>query len=93
MSSLPVTALGYTAAALTTLSVFPQALKILRSRDTSAISLRMYSLFTTGVAAWAIYGICVRDGPVIAANLITLVPSSVVLERKLRSVLASRGSA
>jgi len=45
------------------------------------------------VAAWAIYGLCVRDGPVIAANLVTLVPSSVVLERKLRSVLASRGSA
>jgi MtN3 and saliva related transmembrane protein len=92
MPSLSVTALGYTAAALTTLSVFPQALKILRSRDTSAISLRMYFLFTTGVAAWAIYGLCVRDGPVIAANLITLVPSSVVLERKLRSVLASRDS-
>jgi len=41
MPSLSATALGYTAAALTTLSVFPQALKILRSRDTSAISLRM----------------------------------------------------
>jgi MtN3 and saliva related transmembrane protein len=87
MSPFPITALGYIAATLTTLSIFPQALKILRSGDTSAISLRMYALFTTGVAAWAIYGLCIRDGPVIVANGITLVPASVVLERKLRAVL------
>jgi MtN3 and saliva related transmembrane protein len=41
---------GYIAATLTTISFFPQALKTLRSRDTHAISLRMYLLFTSGVA-------------------------------------------
>ena len=48
--------LGYIAATLTTISFFPQALKTLRSRDTHSISLRMYLLFTTGVAFWALYG-------------------------------------
>jgi MtN3 and saliva related transmembrane protein len=51
-----VRGLGYLAALLTTLSFFPQALKTLRSGDTSAISLRMYGLFTAGIALWAIYG-------------------------------------
>lgn len=81
-----VRTLGYVAALLTTLSFFPQALKTLRSGDTSGISLRMYGLFTTGVALWALYGIYTGDGPVIAANLITLVPAGIVLERKLRSL-------
>lgn len=85
-----MSALGYGAASLTTLSLFPQALKTVRSGDTSAISLRMYGLFTLGVLAWAVYGLLRADGPVIAANLITLIPASVVLERKLRALLEGR---
>jgi MtN3 and saliva related transmembrane protein len=89
MESFTANALGYTAASLTTLSLFPQAVKTVRSGDTSAISLRMYGLFTLGVLAWAIYGLVTADGPVIAANFITLVPATIVLERKLRASLAS----
>jgi MtN3 and saliva related transmembrane protein len=81
-----VRALGYLAALLTTLSFFPQALKTLRSGDTSGISLRMYALFTAGIALWAVYGVCTGDGPLIVANLVTLVPAGIVLERKLRSL-------
>ena len=81
-----VRALGYLAALLTTLSFFPQALKTLRSGDTSGISLRMYGLFTAGIALWAGYGVCTGDGPLIVANLVTLVPAGIVLERKLRSL-------
>ncbi|WP_216908279.1 SemiSWEET transporter [Synechococcus sp. CCY 0621] len=90
MESIAVSALGYGAATLTTLSLFPQAVKTVRSGDTSAISLRMYGLFTLGILAWAAYGLLKADGPVIAANLITLVPSTVVLERKLRALLDGR---
>ena len=85
-----VRALGYVAALLTTLSFFPQALKTLRSGDTSAISLRMYGLFTAGIALWAVYGVCTGDGPLITANLVTLVPAGIVLERKLQAVRATR---
>jgi MtN3 and saliva related transmembrane protein len=88
MESFAVSALGYGAASLTTLSIFPQAVKTVRSGDTSAISLRMYGLFTVGVVAWAVYGLVTSDGPVLVANLITLVPATVVLERKLRAVMA-----
>ena len=76
---------GYIAATLTTISFFPQALKTLRSRDTHAISLRMYLLFTSGVAFWSIYGWMVGDGPVLIANLITLIPAVIVLGLKLLS--------
>jgi MtN3 and saliva related transmembrane protein len=88
MESFAVQALGYGAASLTTLSIFPQAWKTVRSGDTRAISLRMYGLFTLGVLAWASYGLAIADGPVIVANLITLVPASIVLERKLRATFS-----
>jgi len=74
---------GYVAAGLTTASFFPQAVKTLRSGDTKAISLGMYALFTSGVALWSLYGLLVEDGPVMAANLITLIPAAVVLQRKV----------
>ena len=74
---------GYLAAVLTTASFFPQALKTLRSGDTKAISLGMYALFTSGVALWSLYGLLVKDGPVLVANLITLIPAAVVLQRKI----------
>ena len=77
--------IGYVAATLTTVSFFPQAVKILKSRDTRSISFRMYLLFTTGVMFWSIYGWMVSDGPVLIANLITLVPAVIVLTSKITS--------
>ena len=85
-----ITLLGYAAASLTTLSFIPQAIKTLRSGDTSAISLRMYVLFTSGIALWGVYGLLTGDGPLIVANAITLVSAGLILERKARSVLRQR---
>ncbi len=85
-----VTLLGYLAATLTTLSFFPQAIKILRSGDTTAISLRMYLLLSAGIACWGLYGFIIHDGPVMVANAITLVPALVVLQRKISHVLQNR---
>jgi MtN3 and saliva related transmembrane protein len=86
----PLDLLGYAAASLTTLSFMPQAAKTLRSGDTAAISLRMYLLFTSGVALWGIYGWLRGDGPLVVANAITLVSAGLILQSKLRSVLAGR---
>ena len=85
-----VAVLGYVAASLTTVSFIPQAIKTLRSGDTTAISLRMYLLFTSGIALWGIYGLLTGDGPLIVANAITLLTAGLILERKARAVLASR---
>ena len=80
---MPAEFIGYVAAFLTTISFFPQAVKTLRSGDTRSISLGMYALFTSGVTLWSIYGVMVADGPVLIANLITLIPAAVVLQRKI----------
>ena len=84
MSDPAIRTLGYVAASLTTLSFFPQALKVLRSGDTRGISLRMYGMFTLGIALWGVYGLLTGDGPLIVANAITLVPASFVLQRRFQ---------
>lgn len=76
--------LGYVAAVLTTAAFVPQAVKTLRSRDTRAISLWMYVVFTTGVAFWAAYGIVLGSWPIILANTITFLLAATILVLKVR---------
>lgn len=82
--------LGNAAAILTSISFIPQVLKILKTRNTSGISLGMYALFVTGVALWLVWGVLTGARPVILANALTLALSSAVLLLKIRSVLLRR---
>lgn len=83
--SLDTTSLiGYAAACMTTLSFIPQAWLTFRTRDVSGISLGMYSVFTTGVALWLIYGWRMAAWPVVAANAITVCLALAILIMKLR---------
>ena len=75
---------GTVAAILTTASFVPQAWHTFRSRDVSGISLSMYSLFTSGVALWLIYGILLEAWPIIIANIITTSLALMILLMKLR---------
>ena len=81
---LPLTALGYAAASITSLSFFPQALKTLRCGDTRALSLPMCLLRTSALAIWLLYGVCSHNGPITLANGLALLPMGLVLERKWR---------
>jgi len=76
--------MGYVAATLTTVAFVPQALKTIRSRDTSGISLAMYVVFTIGIAFWFGYGIVLGSWPMIVSNAITFVLAAVILTLKLR---------
>lgn len=77
------TILGYTAAVLTTFSFLPQAIRIYRTKNTDAISVWMYSIFSTGVFLWLIYGVLIQAWPVVIANAITLLLSLWILWMKI----------
>ena len=76
--------IGVSGAALTTLCWLPQALKIIREKETRALSLPATLAFTLGVGLWLIYGVALNDWPLIGSNAITLVLMSVILAMKLR---------
>lgn len=75
---------GLLAAVLTTSSFLPQAIKVIKEKNTSGISLGMYSMFTAGVLLWLLYGISIKDFPVIIANSITLIFASTILTMKIK---------
>ena len=76
--------MGFVAAALTTFSFVPQAVKTIRSKDTRGISLWMYLTFTVGIVFWLGYGLVLMSWPMIIANVITLLLSLMILSMKLR---------
>lgn len=82
--------IGLIAAFLTTASFLPQALMVLRTRNTESLSLTMYSMFTAGVACWLIYGVVIGSMPMIIANVITLGLAALILGMKVMNTLQAR---
>ncbi|HEY7743766.1 MAG TPA: SemiSWEET transporter [Burkholderiales bacterium] len=80
----PTELIGYTAAVLTTIAFIPQVLHIWRLRSAHGISLGMYTVFTSGVALWLVYGWLLEAWPIIAANVITLTLALAILAMKIR---------
>jgi MtN3 and saliva related transmembrane protein len=79
-----VDVVGATGATLTTLCWLPQALKIIREKETRAISLPATVAFTLGVVLWLIYGLAIGDWPLIGSNAVTLTLMLPILAMKLR---------
>ena len=72
------------AGTLTTLAFLPQVLKTWSSKSARDISLGMFLMFCTGVFLWMVYGICIRDLPIVITNLITFILASTILFFKVR---------
>jgi MtN3 and saliva related transmembrane protein len=81
---LMISVFGYLAAACTTISFIPQAVKVFRTNSTKDISIGMFTLMTTGVAFWLIYGILINSFPIMVANAVTLFLSFYILLMKIR---------
>jgi MtN3 and saliva related transmembrane protein len=78
------TYIGFAAAFCTTFSFVPQALQVIKTRDTKAISLWGYILFWVGILCWLIYGVVLKDFPLIIANAITFTLVSIILGLKVK---------
>jgi MtN3 and saliva related transmembrane protein len=71
------------AATLTTAAFLPQALHIIRYKDTRAISLHMYVAFAAGVLLWLVFGLMIGNLPIIVANAITFALALAIIALKL----------
>lgn len=76
--------IGFIAAFLTSVSFIPQAIQVIKTKDTSGISLMMYSMFVLGVALWTIHGFIIKDLAVIIANIVTFIFAFIVLAYKIK---------
>ena len=76
--------IGFIAAILTSASFIPQAIQVIKTKDTSGISLLMYSMFVLGVALWTVHGFIINDLAVIFANIVTFIFAFIVLAYKIK---------
>ena len=60
-------------------SFLPQAWKVIRTRDTGAISAGMYAVTVVGFTLWLTYGVLLWQWPLILTNGVCLVLSSFIL--------------
>jgi MtN3 and saliva related transmembrane protein len=72
------------AATLTTAAFVPQAMHIIRHKETRAISLFMYVSFATGVALWLLFGAMIGNWPIMISNAITLMLALAIIAMKLK---------
>jgi MtN3 and saliva related transmembrane protein len=82
--NLAADAIGYVAATLTTIAFVPQAWKTWKTKSAAGVSLRMYAIFTLGVALWLAYGVLIGAWPIIVANAVTLVLALFILGMRLK---------
>lgn len=80
--------LGLIAAALTSLSYWPQLMKALPRGATKDLSVKTLSILTLGLVCWIAYGAFQKDWIIVIANCVGAGLSATVLSCKLRDLRA-----
>lgn len=76
--------IGIIAGILCAVSFLPQVLIILKTKNTKDLSLTTFSMLSLGVFLWLIYGILIKDIPIIAANAVVFSLSLIIVGMKIK---------
>jgi len=79
-----ITLLGLLAAIGTTGCHVPQVIQIIKTKHTKDISLGMYIILTSAIFLWLVYGVLIKNLPLIMANLVSFLLASTVLVFKIK---------
>jgi len=84
MNELLINAVGTLAGLCGIVGFTPQIAKIIREKDASSISLKMYAVTTTGFVLWVVYGVLQQSWPIMVSNGVMLVLAATILVLKIR---------
>ena len=76
--------LGIVTGTLTTISFIPQVIKIYNTKNAKDLSITTFFIFSCGVFLWLIYGIVIREWPIILANGVTLILIFLIIAMEVR---------
>ena len=82
--------IGLTAGAMGGVSLFPQVLKVIKTKSTKDISRAMFLLLTGSIFLWLVYGILMNILPIIIANFFGLIQALIILYYKIENQLRKR---
>ena len=85
-----VESVGFMASLLSVINQIPQAIKVFRSKDTHSISIVMYFLVVLCLTMWMLYGVLLHDGPLVWANLLSLIPITYIFSMKIRNTIIGK---
>ena len=80
-----ITIIGLSAAVMGGISLFPQVLKVVRTKSTKDISREMFLLLAGSIFLWLIYGILLKDLPIIIANFFGFIQALIILFFKIKN--------
>jgi MtN3 and saliva related transmembrane protein len=80
---MTTTDLGLVAGAVTSVAVIPQVVKTFRTRHARDISIWQPLLLDIGMVLWLIYGILIRDLPLILANSFSIICNTLLIFMKI----------
>ena len=76
--------LGMAAGSISAITFLPQVIKTWRTKSAEDISMLMFTFATISVVMWLIYGIILKDIPIIYTNSLVLICSLIMLYFKYR---------
>ena len=79
--------IGLTAAAMGGISLFPQVLKVLKTKSTKDISREMILILAGSIFLWLVYGILLENLPIIIANFFGFIQALIILFFKIKNQL------
>lgn len=82
-----ISIIGVLAAIVSTINQLPQAFKTIRSKDTHSLSLWMYIMVWMATSLWLLYGILLKDFPLILSNSISILPITYILATKIKNTV------
>lgn len=80
-----ISVIGFGAPLCSTVSFVPQAWRILKTRDTAALSAPMYAITTIGFMLWLLCGILRGEWPLILTNGVCFILAGFILVMTLAS--------
>ncbi|MFC1548459.1 SemiSWEET family sugar transporter [Candidatus Omnitrophota bacterium] len=83
MHRIHISTIGVIAGVCTSMSFVPQIIKIVKTKHVRDLSLGMYIILTTGIFLWLIYGILIKEFPIILANAAALIMCLFVVVSKI----------
>lgn len=73
------TIIGTIAGILTSVSMIPQLIKVLKEKDVENLSWGMITVLLTGVSLWVVYGIMKDELPIILSNGFSVLVNTTLL--------------
>jgi MtN3 and saliva related transmembrane protein len=84
-----ISLIGFGATIVTVVAPLPQVVHTLQTREVSSFSVPSSIVSCCCTCLWLLYGLCLRDVPIIACNIIML-GLQVVLARTIISIRSAR---